>query len=330
MQQGSRIALAAVLLSPGLAVAQVSGKPTGQCYYGDERGWVQCGDYPAGNSSTGSAPTGPSAERLRQQGMLDAAGQLGAAIGAAIGRQLSGEADRAKAQNLNNQAVAAAGRGEWHMARSLTLQALRLVPDDAILKRNLAFCDREIAEAERLTVARGRDQERARQEAEAAAAARRREEIAQNLQGQLKLAGDAGASGGSPWFKSAEPDPALVAAKANSLPFKAGEDEQLRDALPSAEPPPPSKWPGAPGVSGEYGEEFGSHYLYLSARGPVHVSICVAGRGGAPLNDVVQPGARVKFRLERADLPRPQVLNVIARPITENPALDACAMRVRK
>lgn len=223
-------------LLPVAASGQVSGKSTGQCNYNDGRGWVQCGDYPAGGAG-GSSSSGPSAEQLRQQQMLDTAGQLGAALGAAIGRQLSGEADRDKAQDLNNQAIAAANRGDWHTARALTLQALKLVPDDAVLKGNLAFCDRQLAEADRRAAAQRADQERARQEAERLAAERRAEEIAQHLQGQLKTADGGGGTGNPLGLKLGESEPVVVASAAkpandNPLGFKLGEEEraELKDA----------------------------------------------------------------------------------------------------
>ena len=312
--------------------AQVSGKSTGDCNYNDGRGWVKCGDYPAGQPQQG-APAGPTHEGLMRRQMLDSAGQLGAAIGAAIGRHLSGQPDRDKAQDLNNRAIAAANGGDWNLALGLTRQALGLVPDDPVLKQNLVVINEQLAEAERARAARAYGQQLRQEDVEREAAARDREAMAQNL-GGLKLGRDT-AGGGSQWFKNAQPDPELATAAAPS-PFKLPEEErrELRDAMPDGAPkdqslprPKWEQWKGAPGVVGKYDEEGGSHYLYVSAGTPMWVSVCVAGRA-APLNDKVSTEV-VKFRLGSATLPRPEV-EVFSRPATQNPAIDACAMRARK
>lgn len=192
-----RQAFILVLFAPILALpvggqAQgVSGSSTGQCNYNDGRGWVQCGDFPAGSSSSsgGSASGGPNpVQQQAQQQMFDAAGQLGFSLGQALGRALSGAGDREKAQGLNQQAIGAANRGDWFGAKRLFLEALKLAPDDETLKSNLAMANRQIAATAQQEAARQQQEVARQQEMERAAATRRREEMAQHLNGALKMA----------------------------------------------------------------------------------------------------------------------------------------------
>jgi len=177
--------LAVILLGAAPALAQVGHKCVSGCEAPPPPDTPPPSTSP--NSSSGPSPM----EQQMQQQMSDMAGQLGAAIGLAIGRALSGEADREKAQGFNNGALAAASRGDWKKARTLTRQALQLVPDDPTLKANLSLIQRQIAETERLEAARAQDENLRRQEAERQADARRREEIAQRLSGTLRLSGEA-------------------------------------------------------------------------------------------------------------------------------------------
>jgi len=177
----------------------------------------------ASPSTASPEPSAPPPSPMHQQMMQQlngAAFDLGYSIGQSLFSS-SAAPEYAQASALNDQAVAAGQRGDWHRAESLTRQALQLLPADTVLQANFRMVRSQALNSDAVAATNRGDwaaagpllqqatalspenqtlrenlrlvqQHLADQEAQAAA--RRREEMAQHLSGQLKLAGSTSAA----------------------------------------------------------------------------------------------------------------------------------------